>query len=151
MLKERADDLVVTSAEADHLRDLFDQWQAAHAELHLAEERARMIVLDEINRRLSEMNDQHTQINHERGLFVQRDWFDKTHDTLRREMIDRTDLGTKTREVLRDEMYRIKDGTDHALKAIETTLANFEGRIWMLGAFMSVLVVGLNLLLKYWR
>jgi hypothetical protein len=128
------------SSESDHIRELLDQWQKDHLDRHRAEEHARQLAVTEINRRLDEMNELRAQITRERGTYVQREWFERIHDN--------TD---KDREALRDEMHRIKGETDRAIKSIENTIANFEGRIWMLGAFMTAIVVGLNLLLKYWK
>ena len=105
-------------------RELRELWQSTHLEVHAAERKALEIAREEVNRRLDEMNELREQITRERGEFMRRDMFDREHSTLR-------------------------DGNDIRLKALENTKSNMEGRLWAIGAAISALVVGLELILRY--
>lgn len=70
------------------------------------------------------MNQFRDQIERERGEFMRRDMYDEQHSVMRNEM-------------------------DARLKLLETSKSNLEGRMWAMGAGITTLAVGLNLLLHY--
>jgi hypothetical protein len=107
-----------------HERELREQWQDAHHRFHIVDKEALVLARREIDRRLDEMNQFREQIAHERGEFMRRDMYDEQHNALRSEM-------------------------DARLKLLETNRSNMEGRMWAMGAGISVIAVGLNLLLHY--
>jgi len=107
-----------------HERELREQWQAAHERIHEMEQEAVMLARKDVDRRLEEMNQFREQIGRERGEFMRRDVYDQQHNTLR-------------------------EALDVRLKVLETSKSNLEGRLWMVGAGVSAVVVGINLFLHY--
>jgi hypothetical protein len=55
-----------------HERELREQWQASHAEVHVAEREALRLASEDISRRLSEMNQFRAQLEKERSEYVPR-------------------------------------------------------------------------------
>jgi hypothetical protein len=119
------------------LKRLMEQWQHAHLDRHILEQKALDIARTgdsaaieiarlDVDRRLESMNELRAQINTERGSYVLRDRYDADHATLR-------------------------DSVDARLKILESVRANLEGRIWMLGGAISFAVIVLNLALYYFR
>ena len=104
--------------------NLRKSWIRGHELIHKAESHALEIAKNDINRRLDEMNELRKQITSERGEFLRREIYDREHASLREAM-------------------------DLRIKALENTKANLEGRLWAIGAGISILVVGLELLLRY--
>lgn len=110
--------------DVQHERELREQWQTAHGEVHVLEQKALDIAKAGINARLEEMNNLRAQVESERGRYLSREVYDEQHAALR-------------------------DGIDARLKLLETAKSNLEGRIWMMGAGISGAVVVLNLILRY--
>jgi hypothetical protein len=111
-------------SKVKHERELRECWQEGHDKLHAAEAEALEIAKGDINRRLDEMNELRKQITSERGEFLQRSVYDREHSLLR-------------------------DSSDARLKVLETGKANLEGRLWAIGAIISVLLVALELVMNY--
>jgi hypothetical protein len=111
-------------SKVKHERELRKLWQVSHQQLHTEEEKALNIAKGDINRRLDEMNELRKQITNERGEFLQRSVYDREHGMLR-------------------------ESTDLRLKILETGKANLEGRLWAIGAIISVLLVALELVMNY--
>jgi len=107
-----------------HERELREAWQVSHLALHGAEVDNLRIARDEINRRLNEMNELRSQITAERGEFLRRDMFDREHANLR-------------------------DGTDSRLKVLEQAKSNLDGRVWAIGAGITILTVLLQFAMRY--
>jgi hypothetical protein len=101
--------------DIDHERELREQWQRLHMEMHVTMDKARDIAGADINRRLEGMNELRTQINSERGLYLSREVFDREHAQLSREM-------------------------DTRLKALETKGSNLDGRMWTVGTIMTIII-----------
>jgi hypothetical protein len=55
-----------------HERELREQWQDSHADVHVAEREALRLASDDISRRLAEMNQFRGQLERERGEYVPR-------------------------------------------------------------------------------
>jgi hypothetical protein len=112
------------SDSVEHERELREAWQAAHVTLHALEKDAVMLARKEVDRRLVEMNQFRDQIERERGEFMRRDMYDSKHSELRTEM-------------------------DSRLKTLEMNKSNLEGRMWAMGAGITALAVGINLLMHF--
>jgi hypothetical protein len=121
--------------KADH--DLVVQWQKQHMHQHDLEQHALQIARtgdalaldiarDDVNRRLEGMNELRSQINEERGRYLQRDRYEAERDSN-------------------------KESVDTRLKALETNKSNLEGRMWAIGAALSGFVVMLNIAMYYLR
>ncbi len=107
-----------------HERELREQSERSHFMFHDAEAKARAIELRGLELRLDSMNSLRQQINCERGRFVIREFYDEQHSSLREDM-------------------------DTRLKLLETSKSNMEGRIWMMGAAISGIVIVLNVVLHF--
>ena len=116
--------MATDSDNVTHERELREQWQKSHEATHELEKEALLLARRDIDRRLGEMNQFRDQIERERGDFLRRDMYDEQHGVLRSEF-------------------------DTRLKALETSKSNLEGRMWAMGAGITGLAVGLNLLLHY--
>ena len=112
------------SSDISHERELREQWQESHLELHKAEREAAALARTEMNRRLEGMNELRDQIQTERSGYVQRDMYDHEHATLR-------------------------DSMDARLKVLETGGANLQGRMWMMGAVISAILSLLMIALRF--
>ena len=110
--------------EIKHERELREQWQDAHERFHTLDKQALELARREVDRRLEEMNKFRDQIERERGEFMRRDMYDEQHGAMRSE-------------------------TDTRLKTLEQSKSNLEGRLWAMGAGITTIAVGLNLLLHY--
>ncbi len=119
----------------DHERELRESWQKSHEDRHEAEARAVALASKDINRRLDEMNELRRQIENERGRYLPRDLYDKEHDALRETMNVRYDT--------------LRDNLDIRLKTLENSKSNLEGRLWAIGAMISVIVIVINLGLHF--
>jgi hypothetical protein len=86
-----------------------------------AQQEALALAMVRLNERLGEMNELRAQITMERGSYLLRERFDTEHQTL----INR-------------------------VSAIELLSSKVSGSIWMLGAAISAIVVGINLLMRFW-
>lgn len=78
----------------------------------------------DLERRLEVANKFREQIMEERGQFVSRVVYDEQHNSLR-------------------------ESVDIRLKVLEQSKSNLEGRMWMMGAGISAVVVMVNLVLHY--
>ena len=107
-----------------HERELRQGWQDAHIAVHRAESESLRIAREDINRRLNEMNELRDQITKERAEFMRRDMFDREHTALR-------------------------DGTDGRLKILEQAKSNLDGRVWAIGAGITILTVLLQFAMRY--
>ena len=83
-------------------------------------DRAVVVALTDLGRRLDEMNQFRAQINLERNTFMTKDLFDAKHN----------ELGTK-------------------VEALALAKSNLEGRMWMLGAFIGAATLILNIAMRY--
>ena len=108
----------------EHERELREAWQQSHEHHHAIEKEAIGLARQDMERRLGEMNQFRDQIERERGEFLRREMYDEQHSAMRTEM-------------------------DTRLKALETSKSNLEGRMWAMGAGITGLAVGINLLLHY--
>ncbi len=108
---------------------------------HTSEKEARDLAAVDINRRLGEMNKFREQIAAERGLFVLRD----LHDASEKNVLVKLD---KLEVDFNGELVKLRTGTDDRLKALEIMRSNLEGKIWMMGAIITALLGGLQLLFK---
>lgn len=107
-----------------HERELREQWERLHLEKHRSDELAVTTARNAIDQRLGEMNELRAQISSERGSYIQRDFYDERHNALR-------------------------DGMDTRLKMVEQKLSNYDGRIYMLGGFITLIVVAVEILMRY--
>ncbi len=101
-----------------------EAWQFAHVHVHEMEAQARELAFVRLNERLAEMNEVRRQINEERGAFLSRDRYEAAHEALR-------------------------GALDQRLKLLETGQANAEGRMWMLGAGISGILVIVQIALHF--
>ncbi len=108
---------------------------------HTSEKEARDLAAVDINRRLGEMNKFREQIAAERGLFVLRD----LHDASEKNVLVKLD---KLEVDFNGELTKLRTITDDRLKALEIMRSNLEGKIWMMGAIITALLGGLQLLFK---
>lgn len=107
-------------------RDLRELWERHHEIRHDLEEKARHAASVNLEQRLHSLNEIREQINSERGEFVRRDYFDQKYDALSKEF-------------------------DTRMKAIESTLSNYQGRLWMIGAVIATVVALINVVFRYIR
>lgn len=89
-----------------------------------AHEKVHALGSQDLERRLDIANKFREQITEERGQFVLRVAYDEQHNALR-------------------------DAMDLRLKMLEQSKSNLEGRLWAIGAGISVAAIGLDLLLHY--
>ncbi len=115
-----------------HERELRERWEQNHIETHRNELRERILAASEINRRLDEMNQLRAQIENERGRYVV------------------TEVYTKAQENLRDQLYALDRRMDDRLKLLENLSANVQGRLWMMGATISAVVIIVNVAMRMW-
>lgn len=94
-------------SEIRHVHDLLDAHKELDNVVHAAEDRARQLAAQEIDRRLDAMNAFREQLMEERGRYVLRDLHDK-----------------------------LEDNVDARLKTLENMRSNLEGRVWMVGALV---------------
>ena len=110
-----------------HERELREQLERLHLDMHHADEKARDLAATDINRRLEGMNELRAQITSERGLYLSRELFDREHAQLR-------------------------ESLDTRLKVLETSRSNLDGRMWAIGAaitfVVSLVVVAINLFFR---
>ncbi len=107
-------------------RELREQWQRLHELVHQSESKALETAKGSIDQRLDEMNALRLQITQERGEFISRDLYDREHTSLREQF-------------------------DVRVKALENSNANMQGRIWMMGAVISLIVSLLTVALHFWK
>lgn len=97
-----------------------------HSQIHAMEAEALTLRTVELERRLAEMNLFREQISQERAKYVSRENYEERHDAL---------------------ITRIS--------AMELLSSNIQGRMYMIGAVISVItslvVVAVNLVIKFWR
>ncbi len=124
-------DLCKLQKEITHERELREQWQEAHERFHTLDKEALILARREIDRRLEEMNQFRAQIVQERGMFVSREFYDEQHRRLN------------------GAIEAAKEAVDVRLKMLETSKSNLEGRMWMMGAAISAVVVLVNLAMRY--
>ncbi len=134
-----------------HERELREQWQETHLAIHEADAQLRTLAIAEIYRRLEELNGHEAQASADRATYISREWFEKLYETQRRETEERFESSITGRDLLRTDMNNKNTLQDLAINAIERKLSNFEGRIWMLGAVISAIVIVINVLFKAWR
>ena len=108
----------------EHERELREHWQVAHAEVHAMLDRALAMARDDVNRRLDGMNELRQQIASERGFYLSRELFDREHSQLREQI-------------------------DARLKILENKGSNLDGRLWMVGAMISLIVSLVIIALKF--
>ncbi len=118
---------MANGVEVEHERELRENWQAAHLEVHSMLDRALAMARDDVNRRLDGMNELRQQIASERGFYLSRELFDREHSALR-------------------------DAMDMRLKVLENRGSNLDGRLWAVGAVISfvvsAVVIAINLVLR---
>jgi hypothetical protein len=83
-------------------------------------DKAVIVALTDLGRRLDEMNNFRAQINTERNTMMTKDLFDAKHN----------ELGAK-------------------VEALALAKSNLEGRMWMLGAFIGAATLILNIAMRY--
>jgi hypothetical protein len=113
-------------SDCKHEKELREQWQNTHERHHALEKEAVVLAREEVDRRLLEMNQFRDQIERERGEFLRRDMYDEQYAAMRHE-------------------------TEARLKSLEESKSNLEGRMWAMGAGISAIAVGLNLILYYFK
>jgi hypothetical protein len=118
-------------------RELREQWQRMHEQRHEHEHEARELAEKDINRRLEDMNEFRRQLASERLSYVQRDWYDREHNTLRA-MID-------------TRMDGIRDSTDTRLKALENASSNWQGRWWAVSGLVALAIAVGALVLRFFK
>lgn len=57
--------------------------------------------------------------------------------------------GTAMIDALRREINIIQDGLGTRVRVLETNYANIQGRIWAVGALFTVVVIGINIALRF--
>ena len=85
-----------------HERQLREQWQQDHMEIHRLEQRALNISATDLSRRLEGMNEFRAQLVREREGYVQRDLYDREHaTTAERQRVDSERLDNRVRDLER--------------------------------------------------
>jgi hypothetical protein len=102
-------------------RELREQWEVAHENVHELERLAISKAEVSVNQRLEAMNELRSQIQIERGSYVQREMYEKEHKAL-------------------------SDAIDARLKILENGSSNLQGRMWVIGA----VVIIVNIILVIW-
>lgn len=125
----------VSCDDIKHERELREQWQEAHKRIHEMEQESLALARQSIDGRLDEMNQLRAQISAERGFYVSREYYDQNHNSLRDSLM-----------ILINQHAR---ESDTRLKLLETTKSNLEGRLWMMGAAISGVVIVVNFILYY--
>jgi hypothetical protein len=97
-----------------------ERWEA-HDEVHKLLKEAVDAAVATLNARLETMNEFRAQIAQERGSYITRDIYELRHEELK----------TKVNTF---EQYR----------------ANMDGRLWMLGAGLTAVVVLINMVFHFW-
>jgi hypothetical protein len=94
-------------------------------------DKAVVVALTDLGRRLDEMNQFRAQINLERNTFMTKEIFDAKHN----------ELAGKIDGVAREMNAKID--------ILDRAKSNLEGRMWMLGAVISIATVILNIAMHY--
>lgn len=105
-----------------------DARTAALVESHAA---VHQVAEGNVNRRLDEMNELRAQIEQERGVYVRRDQLDA--------MLLATSV--EFRELAKANQARISN--------LEAQAQNWQGRFWMAGAVLALLIALTGLLIKF--
>jgi chaperonin cofactor prefoldin len=114
------------------LREYFEARWKAHEHEHEMLAGGIETGQKDIDRRLEEMNQFRAQIQQERGEFLTKMEYESRH----RELEVR--LSTN------------KDAQDKRLNILELAKSNMDGRLWALGAIVTVLTVLVNIAFRYW-
>lgn len=114
------------------LREYFEARWEAHKNEHKLLASAIDRAGQDIDRRLEEMNQFRAQIQEERGEFLTKMEYESRHREL---------------EI---RLSTTKDGQDKRIGALELAKSNMDGRIWALGAGITILTVMVNMFFRYW-
>lgn len=117
-------------------RELREAWIRAHEEKHAMEYRAIILARVALDKRLEEMNELRKQIDHERGKYLPRDLYDKEHDAFRDSIYTKFDS--------------LRETLSSRVSLLENSKSNLEGRMWAIGAMISLIVIVVNLALHFW-
>jgi hypothetical protein len=116
-------------ANAEKLQD--ERW-AAHRKVHDMGQIAMDAAVTALNARLEQMNQFRTQILEERRDFLRTELYSTEHKALEAKM--ENENARLTVRLVEMEKYR----------------SNMEGRMWMLGAGITMLTLAVNIIFKYW-
>lgn len=131
-------------SEVQHIKELMEAHEQLDQLRHIEERRAVDLAAVDVNRRLAEMNQFREQLAEERGLYVTR----SLHDVLEKTLGDKVD---KLDKDLNGELDKLRNSMDDRLKALEIMRSNLEGKIWMMGAIITALLGGLQLIFKAYQ
>ena len=98
---------------------VLELFREAHQREHAAIREALAVAQKDVDRRLEAMNHMREQINEERSHYLSREMYDREHKSLADRVV-----------------------------FLEQTNANFQGRLWMLGAFVGLAVAVVSWFLK---
>jgi hypothetical protein len=107
------------------------RWNA-HDKEHVSLQRAVDTAVGTLDVRLSEMNQFRAQIQEERGAFLTKSEYESRHRELE------TRLATT------------KDVVDKRIAALEIAKSNLDGRIWALGAALTIVTILVNMAFRFW-
>ena len=107
-----------------HERELRELYERSHSAQHAAEQRVFENEIRALSQKIDTLSLIRDEVQSERGRFVSREFYDEQHNYLRVDM-------------------------DNRLKILETTKSNLEGRIWMMGAALSAIVVIVNVIMYF--
>lgn len=114
------------------LRDYFEARWTAHEAVHDQLKENINTSMQNIDRRLEEMNEFRAQIQQERGEFLGK----QEYDSRRRELEIRINAA--------------KDIQDKRINTLELAKSNMDGRMWAVGAGLTGLTIFLNVVFRYW-
>jgi hypothetical protein len=114
------------------LREFMEARWAAHEREHVALQRAVDTAVGTLDARLSEMNQFRAQIQEERGEFLSKTEYESRH----------RELETKLEAGQHANGKRISD--------LELAKSNMDGRMWAIGAGVTVLTIVVNMAFRFW-
>ena len=158
-----------------HLRELIEERFAAHTREHLMIREMVSKAEDSVNTRLEGMNALRSQIERERSQYLSRVEYDAKHETLEQRVADaertlaaRLDGVERTLtervigiekalveriaasdKTITDRLTISDRATNERLNLLERGSANLSGRLWALGVGIGLLVVAVNVALKF--
>lgn len=124
--REHFDDLLKAD---EKLQD--ERWDA-HQEVHKMGQRAIDAAVEVLDSRLEQMNQFRAQVLEERREFMREEVYN----------VQNTALTSKFEGLIDRLAIRLTE--------VEKYKSNLEGRFWMLGAGLTIITVGLNLIFRYW-
>ena len=137
-----------------------EKYELLHSEIHRLEAAALEATRRELERRLADMNELRAQIEHERGTFVVKDWFERAHLLMETKLTAQVEtLETKLTaqvETLETKLTAQVETLETRLKILEMRGGMAAGREEPINAIVKWVVYLLGVILvgllgHYWK